>query len=270
MNSAIFLAAVFSVFFVVEGKAQGASWRFLALLEKENYFLLQGEIDGKYPITMQLWEQNYARCGASHFPIQFRNGALDGWYSYDKIGKKIPLVGYYKHDHCVRLYVPENLLDTLDRYTCEPPGSKEIFTNDEDYDLTRMQWKQRVESEYKGVELEILHAASQETKAFLALRISEIEMARVNISERSGIFSIDEILVLSAAHQEDGFHVLFEVNDWGWREAQEYVGYLWIDEDLEVRGFSFVKTYDSWFGETQDEIHFDLKFPHRGITIQKH
>jgi hypothetical protein len=270
MKRQILLFLLFFMLLLPESPAQGAKWHFSTQIEKENFFLLKGKIDDKYPITMQLWEKAFVRCGDPHTAIQWQNGGLDGWYAYDKVGKKIPLIGYFRPDHSVRLYVPEHLLDTLDRNTCEPPAFMEVFTNGDDYDLTRLQWKQRGDSQYKEVELEVLHQASQQTTAFLALHISGVELAQVDISERSGIFSIDELNVLGASHREDGFHVLLEANDWGWREGQRYIGYLRIDEDLEVRDFTFIKTYDSWFGETQDEILYDLKFPERGIRVKEH
>ena len=256
--------------FLQKIQSQEADWDFSTFLERDNFYLLHGKIDGKYPITMQLWDRNYACCGDPRLPIQFKNGAIDGWYSYDKIGKRIQLIGYHKNDEYVRLYVPGNLFDTIDYNTCELQDYREVFTNDENFDLTKLKWRRGNESTFKAVELEMEHKATFGTKVFLAFNISEIELLQVNISELTEIFSIDKIEILSSSYTEGCFHVLFELKDWGWREAQYYVGYLRIDEDLNIAGFTLAKTYDSWFGESQDEIIFDIAFPEQGITIIKH
>ena len=116
-------------------------WKFQPKVEKNEFYLLEGKIDDKYPITMYL-KQTWDFCGAGNNNNRKARG-LTGWYEYSKVGKKIPLIGSISGsdpDHFIKLFVPNNLLDTVNSATCELNNYKETFTA-ESFQFTELSWK---------------------------------------------------------------------------------------------------------------------------------
>jgi hypothetical protein len=242
---------------------QNDGFQFIGKVERGNYYLLNGAIDGRYKITMRLYIHNSARCGEEWKAIQWKNGGIDGWYQYDRIGKKIDLTGSYLYDKEVRLYVPSSPEDTIDKVTCEMEDFKEIFWNDEDFDLTRMKWKLKGYREAKTVELKILHEPVQDTM-FIILERNNAEGKIINISSLIDIPEIDDIETMSYSKVDNDYHLLFKLENNGWREYQEYLGHLTVNEELEIEDFNVFLSYDSWNGE-REKLIYDEQRPENGI-----
>lgn len=261
---------IFHLWILILGQAvsfRSEAFHFKTKVERGNYYFLKGEIDGKYKITMKLFEQESARCGEEWKAIQWMNGGVDGWYEYDKIGKEIKLTGSYLFDNEVRLYVPGSPADTIDRITCKMENFEEVFWNEEDYDLTQMKWKMKGSEEVKTVELEMLHKPAPDTLCIVFER-KDGEGAILNVSEMIDIPAPDNIETISYSKFDDQYHLLFKLENHGRREYQEYLGHLALNEEMELVDFNVLLKYDSWKGEVEKLI-FDEQHPEYGIKKEE-
>ncbi|MEZ5059225.1 MAG: hypothetical protein R2879_19490 [Saprospiraceae bacterium] len=195
---------------------QTNDYHFEGKVEKGNFYLLKGTIAGSYAITMKLFIQNWARCGEEWKAIQHKNGGIDGWYQYDRIGEKIPLTGSYLFDKEVRIFVPGSEDAIIDSLTCEMENYKEVFWNDEAFDPTLMNWKMKGASESKPVSLNILHKPVSDT-LFIIMKAKPCEEKIINISNLIDKPEIDNIQIISYSKVEDQYHILLLENN-GWRE----------------------------------------------------
>ncbi|MEZ5059224.1 MAG: hypothetical protein R2879_19485 [Saprospiraceae bacterium] len=75
---------------------------------------------------------------------------------------------------------------------------------------------------------------------------------------------IDNIQIISYSKVEDQYHILFKLENNGWREYQEYLGHISFDENLIVKEFNILLSYDSWNGIRQNLI-YDEEHPEKGI-----
>ncbi len=212
---------------------------------------------------MMLFDNNSARCGEEWRAIQWKNGGIDGWYRYDRIGKIIDITGSYLNYKEVRLYVPSSPEDTIDRITCDMENFNEIFWNNEDFNLTRMKWKMKGDSEAKTVELKMLHEPVQDTILVIFERKKE-EAKVINISNLIDIPKINNIEIISYSKSDGEYHLLFKLENNGWREYQEYLGHLAINENLELESFNVFLSYDSWKVE-KEKLIYDEQHPEIGI-----
>ena len=242
---------------------QNEEFKFTANTKSADYYLLKGTIDNKYKITMKLHVRNSARCGEKGLAIQWKNGGIDGWYSYDKYNEKIEILGSYLNDNEVRLFVPNSSEDTINDLTCEMENYKETFWNLEDFDLTKMNWKMKNSNKPKPVELSIIHEPVPDTLILTFEKSGEIAQT-INISKLIKKPELDEIEVISYSKFEDKYHLLFTLENFGWREYQSYLGYLSINENMKLENFEVLLSYDSWKSEEENLI-FDKKHPEKGI-----
>ena len=242
---------------------QSDEFRFIGKVAMGNYYLLNGTIDGKYRITMNLTVHNWARCGEEGLAIQWKNGGIDGWYQYDRIKEKIDIVGSYLNYNEVRLFVPNSPRDTIDAITCEMKNYKEVFWNGNDFDVSKMKWKMQGEKEAKDVELKILHEPSQDT-VLLVFERNNKDSIIFNVCDSIGKTEIDNIEIISYLKFNGYYHVLFKLEYNGWREYQEYIGHLAINDKLELEDLNVLLNEDSWIGES-GKVIYDKQHPEKGI-----
>ncbi|HFA49163.1 MAG TPA: hypothetical protein ENJ95_09110 [Bacteroidetes bacterium] len=244
---------------------QDLGFKFTAKTEKGNYYLLKGNIDGKYKITMKLFLSGGPRCGEEWKAIQWKNGGLDGWYYYDKIGTKIKLTGSFGFDSYgeVKLYVPMSSKDTINAYTCEMENYKEVFVNEDDFDFTKMKWKMKGDKIFKDVNLDILKKPSP-NKITVTFELPNGKSKKLDINKLSELVGFDDINIISYGEANNYYHLLFKLENFGWREYQKYIGYLNINDNLELKDFKICLAYDSWNGE-EEKISFDIAHPENGV-----
>ncbi|HHH53751.1 MAG TPA: hypothetical protein ENK91_08845 [Bacteroidetes bacterium] len=244
---------------------QSDDFKFTGKVASGNYYFLNGTIDRKYRITMRLTVHNWARCGEENIAIQWKNGGIDGWYYYDRIKEKIKIVGSYLNNSEVKLFVPNSPKDTIDAITCDMKNYKEVFWNENDFDVSNMKWKKHGEKEAKDVELKILHYPSQYT-IYLIFKQNNKESKTINVSELFDMPEIYNIKIISYLMFNRKYHLLFKLENNSWREYQEYIGHLAIDDNLELKDFNVFLSYDSWKVE-KEKLIYNEQHPERGVRM---
>ncbi len=212
---------------------------------------------------MRLVVHDWPICGEEWLPIQAKHGGIDGWYEYDKIGKKIVLRGSYLYENEVKLFVPKSLSDTINSTTCNMEHYKEIFVNREDFDLTTMYWKMQGDLDFKKVELNILHRPCPDTISVI-FEHGNHQIEAFNISALANIEGVDDIRIISYVRKDGNYHLLFKLENNGWREYQDYVGYLRVNDEMKLEDFYVYLNYDSWAGEKNNLI-YDESHPEMGV-----
>ncbi len=252
--------------FILAGQVafcQSRAFQFRPKVASGNFYLLKGTIDGRHKITMKLDVLNSARCGAAYKSIQFKNGGIDGWYEYDRIGERIPITGSFLNGEEVKLFVPNSVQDTINGITCEMVNFKEMFWNDEDFDVIKMQWKQQDVKGSKEVRLTAFHTPVEDTM-FLEFIVDDEVSKVINVSDLTDVSGIDNIEVISYSSVDSIYHLLFRLENNGWREYQDYIGYLSMNKDLQLKEFYVVLRDNSWSGESAT-LFYDEYHPERGV-----
>lgn len=145
-------------------------WKFDHKIQKNDYYRLSGKINDKYPIQMYL-EKDTLLCGNPYDDDM--NLTLKGWYYYEKIKTKIPLIGSCNKAEgreYVELFVPANPKDKINKSTCKLKDFSESFSNKKAFDLTNMEWKMKNSKVASKVKLKIDHESSPKTKLTIILQ----------------------------------------------------------------------------------------------------
>jgi hypothetical protein len=291
-----YIAVLLFLFASVKTFAQ-PDWQFEAKIEKSTYYLLEGTIADKYPITMFLEVGN-------HYDTKDRNRwnyayQLKGWYYYNNYKIKLPLIGVVKyvrtHDDAfygtkINLYVPTNETDSIDIETCDLENFREIFVaeiNDgqiKGFSLESSQWKTNNSKSFLPVKLKEVRRPSLETKAFISLYSKEIEIFSFDLTDNLkdlkdtygvsiGGNYIESIELKSSKKIDNDFYLIFSFsqptvpysNGFGHCGAgyEDYLGFLHINSFGE-KEFKYVQT-DSCLGEILEEYIFDTDAPEKGI-----
>jgi hypothetical protein len=266
-------------------------WHFETKIEKNNHYLLEGDIAGKYPITMYLeyddfclydnkW--NYAR-------------TLKGWYYYNNRKIKLPLIGsekYYEtnsRQECkVMLYVPTDIKDNIRENTCDLEKFNEVFitdTLDEDgaCSFESMQWKTNSSSYFLPVKFKKTRQPSPETEAFISLYIRGIEMLSFNLTanlrdvkDTYGNY-IHQVDIEASKEVNNDFYLIFSFSipsvpggfGMGYCGAgfEDYLGFLHIGS-FGVKEFKYYQTA-SCIRSFDEKYTYDKDEPEKGITMKK-
>jgi hypothetical protein len=267
------------------------NWCFEPKIERNNHYLFEGSIAGKYPITMYLEKDGFCSF-ESRWDYAYR---LKGWYYYNNRKIKLPLIGaqkYYDMDgvsqYKTTLYVPTNILkDDIRENACDLEKFNEIFVSDDS--LGSMHWKTGKHQSFLPVKLKEICRPSPETKAFILLYIRDIEMVSFNLTDNlkglkdtyndfDGDYNyIDQIEIKSSKEIDNDFYLIFSFsqpsvpgsNGFGHCGAgyEEYLGFLHISS-FEVKEFKYAQTF-SCFGGISTEYTFDTDVPEKGITVKK-
>ncbi|PHN02517.1 hypothetical protein [Flavilitoribacter nigricans] len=243
--------------------SQNEGFRFSGKVARGDYYLLRGKMDGKYDIHMYLTVQQGARCGEGWKAIQHKNGGIDGWYKYERIGQKLPITGTYLNEHSVRLFVPQTPGDTIDAITCEMENYRETFWNESDFDLTRLRWQKKGARKVRQVELEVLHDPGRDT-VLLIFERPDKKPEFFNMGQLLGLPEIDKIEVIAYTRSGTSYHLLFRLEYNGWREYREYLGHLVLNEQAGIEDLRYFLSYDSWQPE-KEKLIYDARHPERGI-----
>ena len=255
-----------------------ANWSFVPKIDFDRYASYQGTINGKYPITMYL-EESYKPCKEDY--SRWTPREVYGWYMYDKIGKKIPLVGHVCYaDVCeslLELFVPENPIDYTFDEDCSLIGAKEVIRQKNGWASNRYEWQMKDAQSYP-VYLEPTHAFSWSTQATLLLKINNIEIESFNLTELTENEYIENIEILGEKRVEDKFHLLFKYShqsnpgSYGFgmcgAGVEEFVGHMAINSNFEVASFEKIQTRSCINSSDNVEVFFDVSHPELGLKRQ--
>ncbi len=236
--------------FLISAKGITQNWSIESDISMERYYLLKGKIDDKYTITMYL-EEGDSLCGDNTTSDRWRDATLVGWYFYDKLKIKIPLIGSdYRTDPHIALFVLKNYLDSFDYKNCTAKDFKEKFFNDKNRDLTKLNWRQKDKATYL-TNMKMIHNYSLETNAELIIKIRDVEIKRINISQKTGLKYIIELYDIDPKKLPDGLYITFSFaersNPGGAFSGycgcgyEQYLGYVHFDNQLNIKKFDFKK-----------------------------
>lgn len=83
--------------------------------------VIHGTIDEKYNITMYLKLENYFEDGTSH--------TVSGWYYYDHVGKKIPLIGVCSDRFVLYQFTDQKRADSIREFNAPVSSMWEVMDN---------------------------------------------------------------------------------------------------------------------------------------------
>ncbi len=254
-----------------------STWSFQPHIESHNFYLFKGKIDGKYPIKLYL-EHTWRYCGSGN-NNRWKARGLVGWYTYDNIGKKIPLIGSINGGHAnefIKVYVPHRLLDTIDNETCELEDYEEKFNSDS-YKFSSLQWQTKKMDTAYSVILEPIHEFSWTTNATIGLQLTGIEVLDIDLSKLSQIEFIETVEILSAKEINNCFYALIEVahmtnpasSGSGHCGAgyERYIVFLKVNGALELEQFEIHQTWSCLTYIPEDKFSFDIAYPENGIRV---
>jgi len=266
-------------FFGLCSNAQ-SKWEFKPKIEGHEYYLLKGKIDGKYSIEMFLTE-TWEFCGESD-NNKWNARGIRGWYQYETVKKKFPLVGSMKYDapeYFVRLYVPKNPLDKIERKSCEVKEYKEIFIAEKCCSMNEMKWRTADKDIFLPVNLEEIHSFSWATNSVVILEISGLEFTEINLASLTGIEHIQYIDILSEKEIENKFYAIVQFghmtnpgsNGSGHCGAgyERFLGYIEVNHSLELEKFEYFQTESCLRYIPEGLYSFDEKNPEKGIKENK-
>ena len=261
-------------------------WILVPKIERNAYTVLEGTIDNKYPISMYL-EYSWDWCGPNG-NNRWDPRIVKGWYQYKKIGKRIPLLGAIdfgdRREYTLKLFVPDNLLDTLDRTTCLPSKYKEMFFIPEccysnRYSLDTMQWNKYGQDGFLPVFLKEIHLSSWKTTAILSLKLDNIELLEIDFSKLTSNEYIDKIDIEASKEVEGSFYFIIRyghLTNPGWFGSgqcgagwEEWLGLLEINNNLEIEKFEYFQRA-SCEKNIDTEYIFDKSHPEKGFSIKQY
>ena len=199
-----------------------------------------------------------------------------GWYSYDNIGKKIPLVGHVCYaDMCensMKLFVPENIFNYSFDENCDVINAREAFTTPQG--KSAMTW-QIAEKERLSVELNVKEEFTWETKAYLEVFVNNIEMVSINFSEIAKNDYIESIEVIAEKVVNNNLHLIIRYShqsnpgSFGGGNCgagiEEFISYVKIDENFNPLNFHEIQSSSCIYNIYDKETEYDLSKPQDGI-----
>ena len=265
---------------IVGATASQSNWDLKPKIEKEDYFLLKGNIGEKYPITMYL-TYSWDYCGKRK-DNRWNARGLKGWYYYDKLKKKIPLVGAMKcsdPNHFTKLFVSENILDTVHGQTCNVEYYKEMFTNESCFFFEKMRWEQSGKNGALPVHLKTVHDFSWKTNVTIVLELNELEIRSFNLTELTENEFIENVQILTKKATDNYFYSIIKFghptnpgsSGSGHCGAgyERYIGFLEINNELESEKFEYYKTSSCLEYIDEEKYGYEVDFPAKGIIIKK-
>ena len=238
--------------------SSGQSLQVSSNIEHEGEIFLKGKIDDTYKISMEL--NIGGVCGFEEYASQWRNRKVYGWYYYDNVKAKIPLIGYFNGSDgfknrdsgdiykYLELFVPENYLtDTINKSSCFPDNYSERFYNRNSLNFNSMIWNKN--GQELPVRMEIIHDRNLESKAELILCFLDKELARINISELATLKYIEGLDPIDVKDLNSRIHLTFTFYErtipggsgGGQCGAglEQFIGYLKLKKDWKVEKFEY-------------------------------
>lgn len=261
--------------------AQSATnWSFKTQIEENDYYLFEGTINERYPIKMYL-EIGWDFCGEGNVN-RWKARSLHGWYAYQNVGTKIPLLGsimFADPDPFVRLYVPPTLQAESDAITCEVKNYREVFTTSNSYQFTDLLWQTKDMDEPYKVELETIHDFSWNTTTRIGFTWRGVELASLNLTERSGVPYIQWADVTAAKEINNEYYAIIEFGHVsnpgstgsGYCGAGEenFLAFLKLNDQMEWETFEFHQVESCHKNLPEGTYSYDADFPERGIRVRK-
>jgi len=252
------------------------NWSIKSDIKFDRYIIYKGIIDSKYPFTMYLEKSGKTYNGEYN---RWTPKMLYGWYMYDKVGKKIPLVGHFCNaDACesyIKIYVPNDPVNYTFDDNCALIDAKEIFTQDKDMAPYGMEW-QLNGGERLPVRLETKHKFKWTTKASLVLMINNIEIKTFNLSYLTQNELIENINILAKRKVGNSFHLILEFShqsnpgSYGYgmcgAGVEKYLSYLKINNTFDIEKIETIQTY-SCIESKEIEVDYNQNHPEQGITV---
>lgn len=249
-------------------------WNVKSDVNFERYSYYKGTIDGKYPISMRIEETNQS---CAELVSRWTPRLVYGWYSYQKIGKKIPLVGHTCYaDACetsLELFVPNDPIDYEFDENCNMSNFKEKFTIMPGSD--QMTWT-LLGKEPVPVELDAIHTFSWKTDATLSLSINEQNIAIFDLNKIAKNEYIEQIDIIAQKRVNKLFHVIIKYShqsnpgSFGHGACgagiEEYIGYLKIDQNFSLIKFDQIQSQSCINSIYEAEINYDIQRPELGIS----
>lgn len=240
----------------------GQSLQLSSNIEYEREIFLKGEIDSTYKISMEL--NIGGVCGFEESASQWRNREIYGWYYYDNIKAKIPLIGYFNGSDgfknrnsgdiykYLELFVPQNYLtDTINKSSCFPENYSERFYNRDSFNFNSMVWNKN--GQELPVQMETIHDRNLESKAELILCFLGEELTRINISKIATLKYIEGLDPIDVKDFNDRIHLTFTFYErtipggsgGGQCGAglEQYIGYLKLRKDWKVEKFEYKQVH---------------------------
>jgi len=262
------------MFFLTQLAVGQSKWSFHSSIEFDRYTTYKGTINNKYPITMYL-EESSESCGK--YPSRWTPHKVYGWYMYDKIGKKIPLIGNVCYaDACesyLKLFVPENLFDYLFDENFNLVDAKEVFIQKKGWSSNKMEWSMKSGSKLP-VFIEVEHSFSWTTKAKLILEINNVKLEDIDLSKLANNEYIEDVDILAQKRVGDNFYVIFNYSHQsnpgshghGMCGAgyEEFIGYMIVNKRFEVENFESIQIH-SCINSFEKEVIFNAEYPENGI-----
>jgi hypothetical protein len=242
--------------------SNGQSLQLSSNIEQGGEIFLKGEIDSTYKISMEL--NIGGVCGFEEYASQWRNREIYGWYYYDNIKAKIPLIGYFNGSDgfknrnsgdiykYLELFVPHNYLtDTIDKSSCFPDNYSERFYNRNNFNFNSMIWNKN--GQELPVRMEIIHNRNLESEAELILSFLGKELTRINISELTTLKYIEGLDPVDVKDFNDRIHLTFTFHErtipggsgGGQCGAgiEQFIGYLKLRKDWKVEKFEYKQVH---------------------------
>jgi len=196
---------------------------------------------------------------------------------YDKIGKKIPLVGHVCYaDACETykvLYVPDDPVNYSFDDSCGMSDAKEVFRQERFWDPGQMVWRMKGGEELP-VDLETEHEFSFFTQANLILKMNDIGFAKFDLSRLTDNKYIDYVEILGQKWIDNHFHIIFKYShqsnpgSYGYGNCgsgiEEFLGYIKVDKNFDVAAFKTIQTH-SCIESKDTEVIYDIDKPELGI-----
>jgi len=253
-----------------------SQWEFSTKVMEHDHFLLEGKINDQQEVLMFL-QPLMRTCGSA--PIAHLNDRIvRGWYQRIPDQQKIPLLGSmsgYDQQKEITLFVPDDALDTLSGYDCNLIGHKEVFISRSGEDLTQMEWKSEDMDNFLTVDLDPIHPFSYNTDAELNLLIDGISHLTINLTKESGISYVQDIEVLAAVKDDDGYFAILELGhptkpgSLGHGHCgsgyEGYLAFLHIDTNLLFKELTIHQTESCYRDIDIDRFTYDPDHPELGI-----
>ena len=250
-------------------------WTFNSEVRFDRYSEYKGLIGDKYPITMHL-EETAKSCNDQG--TRWTPRVVYGWYKYDRVGKKIPLVGHVCYaDMCetsMKLFVPNDPIEYQFDSDCDVINAKETFYTPQG--TSNMVW-QMSNGKSLPVKLESTHPYDWKTKAIITLQINGLQISSFDLTSLTKNEYIENVKILSQKRTNGSIHLIFEYyhqsNPGSFGHGmcgagiEDFIGYLKVNKDFDIEQFDQIQTRSCTKSiDYSDRVIFDKENPELGIS----
>ncbi len=226
------------------------------------------------------WTSGYCGLNDNH---RFDPRIIKGWYEYKKFNQRIPLIGSLNGndmaEYFMKLFVPNNILDSIDRNTCTVEDYKEMFFIQDRPSMDTMLWKKSSEEYFHKVTMREIHPFSWETNCTLSFEVNEINLLEINLSDLSKNKFIDKVEVEAANQVDEKFYIIIRFGHSsrpggsgsgycgaGW---EGWLAFIQINNSLQIEKFEYFQD-ESCIDSFDAKYSFDKTHPEKGITAKKY